>query len=320
MAPFATKTIDTSSVSAYFSSFTVKNCEFEALPTIQDGLRVTIQSCTAPATRERKKAEYRHTNPAGHLFGLCFPTSDKNRLKYVVQFIEFLCIVDDVMEDLPFGEACIEHAILRQALYEKYDGDHYAGLAAGGMKAFLREIRVDLLANDDPSGKNASLLKTLDVSLHNRDSVDIEFESLERYIPYRKTNFDYEFVCQLIRWSSGIPLRLEGKEEVLAQKYEHSIGVIVGLSNDYFSWEMERKQPTDRIRNAVAVLRTEYSLPDNQAKSMLKGVIVDEEEKAKKLRAEIDAGKGYSDDLKKYLSALELFAAGYGYWCSTSPR
>ena len=94
------------------------------------------------------------------------------------------------MEDLPFGESCIEHAILRQALYEKYDKDQYAGLVVGGLKTFLREKRVELLEQHDPSG--AQLLKTLDLSLHSRDSVDIEFQSLEGYIPYRKTNFDYE--------------------------------------------------------------------------------------------------------------------------------
>ncbi|KIK57041.1 hypothetical protein GYMLUDRAFT_247308 [Collybiopsis luxurians FD-317 M1] len=318
MAPFASQIIDTTSVPTYFSSFPVKNSQLEALQTIEDALRVTIQSCTVPGTRERKKAEYRHTNPAGHLFGLCFSTAEKDRLKYVVQFIEFLCIVDDVMEDLPFGEACIEHAILRQALYKKYDGDQYAGLAAGGMKTFLREMRIDLLGQDDPNNK--ALLKTLDISLHNRDSVDIEFKSLERYIPYRKTNFDYDFVCQLIRWSSTIPLQLAEQEEKIARKYENSIGIIVGLSNDYFSWEMERKQPTDRIRNAVAVLMKEYNLPDKQARSMLKGIIVDEEEKARRLRTDIDANETLSNDLKNYVVALELFAAGYSFWCATSPR
>ncbi|KIK57039.1 hypothetical protein GYMLUDRAFT_173319 [Collybiopsis luxurians FD-317 M1] len=306
MAPFASHTIDTTGVSTYFCCFPVKNSQLESLPIIHEALRVTIQSCTVPGTRERKKAEYRHTNPAGHLYGLCLPMAEKNRLRYAVQLIEFLCIVDDVMEDLPFGEACIEHAILRQALYEKYDEDQYAGLAVGSLKTFLRNMRVELEQNDPSSGQ---LLKALDVSLHTRDSVDIEFQSLEG------------FVCQLIRWVSAIPFKLAEEEEKILRQYEHSIGVIVGLTNDYFSWEMECQQATDRIRNAVAVLMKEYdSLPDKQAKSILKDIIIDEEDKASRLKADIDANVRFSNDLKKYVLALQLLAAGYSYWCATSPR
>ena len=98
----------------------------------------------------------------------------------------------DVMEDLPFGEASIEHAILRQALYERYDRDDYTGQVASGMKTFLREMRRDLVAQNDT--ESLRLLQTLDTSLHNRDSVDGEFRTLEAYIPFRKTNFDYEWV------------------------------------------------------------------------------------------------------------------------------
>jgi hypothetical protein len=117
-----------------------------------------------------------------------------------------------------------------------------------------------------------------------------------------------------------IPLKLAEKEELLARKYEHVIGVIVGLTNDYFSWQMERGQPTDRIRNAVPVLMKEYNLPDEQDRTLLKGIIVNEEEKVRKLNFEMDTKKDVSEDLKNYTSALGLFAAGYSFWCATCPR
>ena len=60
-----------------------------------------------------------------------------------------------------------------------------------------------------------------------------------------------------------LPLKFCEEEEILARKYEHFIGVIVGLTNDYFSWEMEKNQPTDRIRNAVLVLTKEHSISEN---------------------------------------------------------
>jgi hypothetical protein len=49
---------------------------------------------------------------------------------------------------------------------------------------------LELADQNDP--ENQALLATLDSSLQHRDSVDKEFETLKSYIPYRKTNFDYE--------------------------------------------------------------------------------------------------------------------------------
>ncbi|KAJ3807942.1 hypothetical protein F5876DRAFT_1040, partial [Lentinula aff. lateritia] len=230
--------VNTTNVSSYFSSFPVRSCELDALPTIQQALNDTIYGCTAPGSKERKKAEYRHTNPAGNLFGLSFALCEADRLGYVGKLIEFLCIVDDVMEDLPFGEACIEHALLRQALYESYDDDQYGGRAVARMKNYLRELRMELTSLNDPF--TPLLLKTLDTSLRDRDSNDSEFQTLA------------DFVCQLVRWAMNISPKVQ--ENLLVRSYEHTVGVIVGLTNDYFSWEMERQQPTDRIRNAVPVL------------------------------------------------------------------
>jgi hypothetical protein len=117
-----------------------------------------------------------------------------------------------------------------------------------------------------------------------------------------------------------IPLELAEKEELLARKYEHVIGVIVSLTNDYFSWQMEREQSSDRIRNAVPVLMKEYNLPEEQARTLLKGIIINEEEQVRKLSVGMDTRKDISEDLKNYIRALGLFAAGYSFWCATCPR
>ncbi|KAE9391130.1 terpenoid synthase [Gymnopus androsaceus JB14] len=318
MAPFPSRLVDTTRVASYFSSFPVKNCEYDALPTIQKALNSTIYSCTAPGTKAQRKAEYRHTNPAGNLFGLCFSLSEADRLGYTVQFIEFLCIVDDVMEDLPFKEACREHCFLREALSDGYYQDEYEAEPIGRSRKFLRDIRTELLNDNDPS--SLVLLQTLDMSLEHRDSLDVEFLTLEDYIPYRKKNFDYEFVCQLVRWAMKIPMKFSPEKELLVSKYEHSIGVTAGLTNDYFSWEMERNQPTDRLRNAVAVLIKEHSIPESEAKVMLKEHIMKEEKKALELMHESESNKEDFEQVTRYLTALELFAAGYSFWCSTCPR
>lgn len=94
MAPFTSLPVDTATVAQYFITLPVRTCESEAFATIQRALRSTIYSCTAPGTKEQRKAKYRHTNPAGNLFALCLPLCDADRLGYAVQLIEFLCIVD----------------------------------------------------------------------------------------------------------------------------------------------------------------------------------------------------------------------------------
>jgi hypothetical protein len=128
------------------------------------------------------------------------------------------------------------------------------------------------------------------------------------------------FVCQLLRWAMKIPLNLNQRDEGLANKYEHIVGVIVGLTNDYFSWEMEAQQTSDRVRNAVPVLMVEHSVSEPQAKSILKEVILNEEKKATELKNSIEDAMDIGGQLRSYLSMLELFAAGYSYWCATCPR
>ena len=128
------------------------------------------------------------------------------------------------------------------------------------------------------------------------------------------------FVCQLLRWAMKIPLHMGPEEEKLARKYEHIIGVIVGLTNDFFSWEMERSETSDRVRNAVPVLMVEHSVHEDQAKLMLKKIILNEESRASELRRKIESAAGSSEQLKRWISAMELFAAGYSFWCATCPR
>jgi hypothetical protein len=52
---------------------------------------------------------------------------------------------------------------------------------------------------------------------------------------------------------------------------------------------------------------------------LLKGMIVDEEEKAKRLRMEIES-QPMSHDFQRYVEALELYVGGNCYWSATCPR
>ncbi|KAL0575438.1 hypothetical protein V5O48_006529 [Marasmius crinis-equi] len=316
--PISSRPVDTKPHLLFFSSLTpIMDCWDEMEVEIRKGLDDTIHSCTRQDTRERRKALYRHDNPAGNLFSLCFGLSEPTRLLFVVQFIEFLCIIDDVLEDLPHEEAQKEHDILCEALRAPKDAALTNVTPNTHMEwiIFLRDLKARMLTVDPV--RSPALLVIFEKSLRARDSSAVEFDTIEKYIPYRLINFDYEFVSQLILWAMDIDLASEeGGSELLAE-HKYSIGVIVGLVNDYFSWEREKRQQqdSDRIRNGVAVLMKQHSLSDADAKANIKTMIVGEEAKIRAIpRSEMTEG------MKRYLDGLEMFAGGYSFWCATCPR
>jgi hypothetical protein len=64
----------------------------------------------------------------------------------------------------------------------------------------------------------------------------------------------------------------------------------------------------------------QHSLLQEQARLLLKGLIVEEEEKAKWLRLALESHDRLSSDLKRYIEALELYAGGNCYWSVMCPR
>jgi hypothetical protein len=114
-------------------------------------------------------------------------------------------------------------------------------------------------------------------------------------------------------------IHLTDEESKAVAEFEWTLGGVLALTNDYFSWKKEKLQSTDRIRNAVPILMKQYSLPQDAARILLKGMIIDEEEKAKRLRMKLEEGE-MSADMKRYVEALELYSGGNCYWSATCPR
>jgi len=114
-------------------------------------------------------------------------------------------------------------------------------------------------------------------------------------------------------------IHLTDEESEAVAELEWTLGGVLALTNDYFSWKKEKLQSTDRVRNAVPILMRQYGLPQDAARILLKGMIVDEEEKAKRLRMGLEAGE-MSAELERYVEALELYSGGNCYWSATCPR
>ena len=76
----------------------------------------------------------------------------------------------------------------------------------------------------------------------------------------------------------------------LVKYFEWTFGgvLLVALKNNYFSWNKQKDQSTDRIRNAVPLLMGQYALQAPQARS---GITIDEEEKKIHLsQCDLDVG------------------------------
>lgn len=112
---------------------------------------------------------------------------------------------------------------------------------------------------------------------------------------------------------------LTDEEQQAVHEFEWTLGGVLALTNDYFSWRKEKLQSTDRVRNAVPLLMRQYGLPQDTARILLKGIIIDEEEKAKRLRMKLEVGD-ISSEMKRYIEALELYSGGNCYWSATCPR
>jgi hypothetical protein len=120
-----------------------------------------------------------------------------------------------------------------------------------------------------------------------------------------------------IRW--GMNMTLSDEDYASIEQYDIVMGNVLGLTNDYFSWNVEKDQETDRMRNGVMVLMKENSITADAAKMMLLGVIVEQESTAAKIKEEI-LKKPASKEILQYFEAIELYVGGSCYWHSTAPR
>ncbi|KAF9480491.1 terpenoid synthase [Pholiota conissans] len=306
--------VDTKCIPAYFSCLPVRI--HNDTKAIDAATWDAINICAAVGTKERSQAAYRHTNPYGSPYAVCHPECNIRKLEYFVKVVEMIWIDDDVTEELPHAEALEEHEILRQGLHPEFDNDTNTGKTVGVKKAYLRAQRDGMLALD-PVG-TPGVLAVLDRYLYEYDRSDEDYLTLETYLPYRIHNAGYYVCARFTRWAMGIEITEE--ESKVVEEFERILGSVLALTNDYFSWRKEKLQYTDRVRNAVPILMRQYNIPEPQARLLLKGFIVEEEEKAKRIRMKLESRPDLSVDFVRYLDMLELYCGGNCYWSATCPR
>ncbi|RAH56634.1 terpenoid synthase [Aspergillus piperis CBS 112811] len=281
---------------------------------VETAINKVIDASCSSGSKEWKKAKIRHSNPDNNPFAICHCTAFPDRLILLSCIIELAWINDDVTEELEHKAAMAKHDILIEAM--SFENLIKADIGYFNSREMLFGLLVQKACGVDPASAPA-VVKVLTNYLRTFDASDEDFTTMDKYNPYRVANCGYWISSFFIRW--GMDLTLTDAEYAQIASFDLSMGIILGLTNDYYSWTVEKDQLTDRMRNAVRVLMNEYNVPDTIAKSLLRGLIVDEEEKAARLKREI-LDDGPSAAVMQYIDAIELYVGGSCYWHATAPR
>ncbi|TGO14839.1 hypothetical protein BTUL_0047g00010 [Botrytis tulipae] len=281
--------IDTKKVPGFFSRYPAAISV--GATDVKSALSAVAREASQPDSRERRRALIRNSNAYGDPFSICHCSAEVERLILLASIIEVMWIHDDVTEELDHGAACREHSALAEVLkIDVQPSDFTSKNARQSTLATVLRKAIDL----DPE-KAPRMIETLQDYLATFDSRDDDFDRMEEYMPYRVANCGY--------W----------------QQYDFTMGNILGLTNDYFSWNIEKNQTTDRIRNGVRVLIKQHNITPDAAKSLLLGLIVEEESKAARLKKE-RLERPISHELSIYFEAIELYVGGSCFWHATAPR
>lgn len=124
-----------------------------------------------------------------------------------------------------------------------------------------------------------------------------------------------------MQWTMGLHLNEAETDE--AHNFYMSAGRVMGLTNDLYSWNVERTEAiesADRKWNAVPVIMDQYELSEEDATVFLRGLIGHHEQMTRQLGQQLLKRFAYSDTMTKYVEAVGLMLGGNCFWSSTCPR
>ncbi|KAG8665182.1 hypothetical protein FPOAC2_13669 [Fusarium poae] len=88
-----------------------------------------------------------------------------------------------------------------------------------------------------------------------------------------------------MRWDYNI--QLSPAEIARSQAYRKAAGAAMSFTNDYFSWHSEKASTGGRAQNAIPFAINLYSLTENHARALVKGLVIDAEEETRRLGFEL---------------------------------
>ncbi|KAI1328612.1 terpenoid synthase [Xylariaceae sp. FL0255] len=304
--------IDTSSHSQSITTFPVKVHRDDH--TIHQGALNARKNFKNFTTRTDFRSH--SAGPHGNFFSVCWPNGKTERVKLATEIIETLWLYDDVMEDFDYSRAMETHASVRDSL----TGAKSEQAAKKSVVATLFKDFAIRLEQMDERGAPA-VLNALKSYLETYDSQKTPFNTIQKYTEYRILNVGFGIMDSFMLWTMGFELNEAETDDAL--KFRKSAGRVMGLTNDLYSWNVERTETVcegDRKWNAVPVIMQQYDLSEEDATVFLRGLIVQHEQVTRQLGQELLRRFGYSQTMIKYVESVGLMLGGNCFWSATCPR
>ncbi|KAJ3578462.1 hypothetical protein NPX13_g2103 [Xylaria arbuscula] len=140
--------------------------------------------------------------------------------------------------------------------------------------------------------------------------------TLREYTEFRILNVGV--METFMQWTMGI--WLDETQATTSRDFYLSAGRVMALTNDLYSWQVERNEYADRSWNAVPIMMKQHKMEEDDAVAALKGLIVYHEQQTRRLGLEAWENSGRSHEMTKYIEAMELMLGGNCFWNSTCPR
>jgi hypothetical protein len=123
----------------------------------------------------------------------------------------------------------------------------------------------------------------------------------------------------------GMDIQLHPEDKKRALPVTKPLEVAMALSNDYFSYPVERElsqmeKEDGRLFNAVALLMSQHGICEQEARATVRKRIIEAERKHFSAFQRMEEVSTPSSDLQKYIMAFRLAVSGNNFWHATAPR
>jgi hypothetical protein len=253
---------------------------------------------------------------------LCAPEALPERIGLCSYFIEYAFVHDDVSVDaVQDGPSCRlsqdKDGLLSKALGSKRLED-LQNIAEGGLKRKQARAKIWSVLNEidrDYLGRCQKKFKQwYETGQQMRNKT---FASLDDYLAVRALDCGANWVVRMMGWASGVELTPE--EEVETGPVTYLAFVVLGVTNDLWSWEKEKRvtrQSGDTLPliNAVQMVMQMQDTAEESAKQRVRDLIREHEEQYCLLRDEYLRRPSTSLSVQKWFQVLELSMAGNALW------
>ncbi|KAI1317431.1 terpenoid synthase [Xylariaceae sp. FL0255] len=244
-------------------------------------------------------------NSHGNFFAMCWPTGNVEKVGLAAEITETLWLYDDFIENLSYDSASQSHRDIKGCLTIHLDRPSRKNQMAHLFEEFA------ICLNEIDAAGMPSVRHLLRLYLYKYDSQKEPFKNLQEYIEFRISNVGF-------RYNLGISF--DELEKGLFWKYYLSSGRVMGLTNDLYSWNVEKTDARGRQWNAVRVIMSQYKLGEADALVFLRGLIMVHEQETLRLGEELLEESASSAKMIRYVSAMELMLGGNCFWSATCPR